>query len=119
MNGDRVNIAVRPVPRIERQVNGAVAIKTSEVETLDQIDLTELAANNDAAVFLQGERERSVVDASTQTKCRVNAAVDVQSRNAIAGESAEHRETAGNDNTTVRLQDSGENITIGADTRIE
>src|SRR5205085_10895953 len=112
---DRVHVTIRPISGIDGRINRAVNVKTSEIEALDQIDLGELPTHDDAAIFLQGEGQRRVVDASAESECRVNGAVGIQSRDAITGEAAEHCETAGDNDATVWLQDSGKNIAIGTD----
>ena len=68
LNGDRVHVTIRAVSGIESQVNRSVAVKTSQIEALDQINLGELPANNDATIFLQGERQWRVVDASAESE---------------------------------------------------
>ena len=120
MNDDCVDVAARSVEGIKTQVNAAVSVKPGEIESLGQIDLGKLPADNDAAIALQREGERRrVVDPVTESECLIDTAISVQPANAIVGEPIEAGETARHYNAAIRLKNGGSNFPIRARARIE
>ena len=120
MNDDCVDVAARSVEGIKTQVNAAVSVEPGEIESLGQIDLGKLPADNDAAIALQREGERRrVVDPVTESECLIDTAISVQPANAIVGEPIEAGETARHNNASIRLKNGGSNFPIRARARIE
>src|SRR4029077_17000380 len=120
LNDDCVDVAARSVEGIKTQVNAAVSVKPGEIESLGQIDLGKLPADNDAAIGLQREGERRrVVDPVTESECLIDTAIRIQPANAIVGEPIEAGETAGHNNATICLKNGGSNSPVRACARIE
>ena len=120
LNDDCVDVAARSVEGIKTQVNAAVSVEPGEIESLGQIDLGKLPADNDAAIPLQREGERRrVVDPVTESECLIDTAISVQPANAIVGEPIEAGETARHHNASIRLKNGGSNFPIRARARIE
>jgi len=119
LDNDCVDVAVRSVAGVKTQVNAAVIVKPGEIESLSQIDLGKLPADNDAAIALQRKGERRVVDPVTESECLIDTAVRIQPANAIVGEPIEAGETAGHDDAAIGLKNSGSNFAIRARPGIE
>jgi len=120
LNDDCVDVAARSVEGIKTQVNAAVSVEPGEIESLGQIDLGKLPADNDAAIALQREGERRrVVDPVTETKGLIDTAICVQPANAVVGEPIEAGEAARHNNAAIRLKDSRGNFASRPCTRIE
>ena len=120
LNDDCVDVAARSDAGIKTQVNAAVSVEPGEIESLGQIDLGKLPADNDAAIALQREGERRrVVDPVTESECLIDTAIRIQPANAIVGEPIEAGETARHYNASIRLKNGGSNFPIRARARIE
>src|SRR5438034_7962325 len=112
LNNDCVDVAVRSVAGIKTQVNAAVTIEPREIEALGQIDLGKLPADNNAAISLQRQRERSVVDPVAEAEGLIDTSVRVQSANAIVRQAVKACKSAGHDDAAVRLKNSRGNLAV-------
>jgi len=78
-----------------------------------------LPADNNAAISLQRQRERSVVDPVAEAEGLIDTAVRVQPANAIVGEPVEAGEAASHDDPAIGLKNSRGNLAIRARAGIE